>query len=387
MISKLDRYKRVFSFIALFLLLFIGAAAILEQAIEGTGSLTLIGAFITMSYLPFSWLLQRYGYITFNVAWISKEIWVVLLAIGGLSILGAIESFFVNPPFTALFAIPFFSTLFLSALHFSNQEIRQHGVSSINKKSLLNWAFWCFAIGTFLLLLILEYFDNQEALVVMGLFYFPTLSYLVLRWIFRQIRSVINLKNEQAKTELLHLKSQVNPHFFFNMLNNLYGLVGKDAERARELILKLSDMMRYSIYEGQKEAVTLADEMEYLKNYIELHQMRYHKTIDIQFNKQIDQEDLTVMPLLFIILLENAFKHGVEKLRKDAYVAVDISTNARAIYFSVVNNFDTTAPTDIEGIGLKNLKRRLELVYPNQHQLSFSVAKNVYKAELLIKLK
>ena len=111
MISKLDRYKRVFSFIALFLLLFIGAAAILEQAIEGTGSLTLIAAFITMSYLPLSWLLQRYDYITFNVAWISKEIWAVLLTIGGLSILGGIESFFVNPPFTALFAIPFFSTL------------------------------------------------------------------------------------------------------------------------------------------------------------------------------------------------------------------------------------------------------------------------------------
>ena len=252
---------------------------------------------------------------------------------------------------------------------------------------MLNWAFGCFAIGTFLLLIVLEYFDNQEALVFTSLFYFPTLLFLVLRWIFRQIKLIINLKNEQAKTELLHLKSQVNPHFFFNMLNNLYGLVGKDAEKARELILKLSDMMRYSIYEGQKEAVNLEAEIDYLKNYIELHKMRYHKAITINFNAQIDQADIQIMPLLFIILLENAFKHGVEKLRKDAFVTVDITTKANAINFSVSNNFDTSVANNTDGIGLKNLKRRLELVYPNQHQLSFSVSKNVYQTELLINIK
>ena len=387
MISTFDRYKRVFSFIALFLLLFISAAAILEQEIEGTGSLIMAVAFAIFIYIPLSWLLKRYHYLSFTLTWISKEIWAVLFLIGGLSIIGAIESFFVNPPFTALFAIPFFTTLFLSALHFSNDQIRKHGVTTINRKALLNWAFWCFAIGTFLLLIVLEHFDNQEALVFTGLFYFPTLFFLVLRWIFKQIKLIINLKNEQAKTELLHLKSQVNPHFFFNMLNNLYGLVGKDAEKARELILKLSDMMRYSIYEGQKEAVTLEAEIDYLKNYIELHKMRYHKAIHIDFKEQIEQEGIQIMPLLFIILLENAFKHGVEKLRKDAFVSVDISANAKEIYFSVSKNFDTSAATNAGGIGLKNLKRRLELVYPNKHQLSFSVTKNVYKAELLIRNK
>ncbi len=386
MISTFDRYKRVFSFIALLLLLFIAAAAILEQEIEGTGSLTLVAAFVALMYLPISWLLKRYDYLSVTSAWVSKEVWAVLMIIGGLSLLGAIESFFVNTPFTVLFAIPFFTILFLGALHFSDDQIRQSGRTTINRKALSYWAFGCFTIGTFLLLIVLEHFDNQEALVFTGLFYFPTLFFLVLRWIFRQIRLIISLKNEQARTELLHLKSQVNPHFFFNMLNNLYGLVGKDAEKARELILKLSDMMRYSIYEGQREAVTLAQEIDYLKNYIELHKMRYHKTIKIDFNTQIEQADRPIMPLLFIILLENAFKHGVEKLRKDAFVAVNITSKTKAIYFSVRNNFDTSTDEHTDGIGLKNLKRRLELVYPDQHQLSFSVTKNVYQAELVINI-
>jgi len=178
--------------------------------------------------------------------------------------------------------------------------------------------------------------------------------------------------------ELVHLQSQVNPHFFFNMLNNLYGLVGTDAKKAQMLILKLSDMMRYSIYEGEKNRVTLTKEIGYLKNYIELHKMRYHKKIDIDFISKIEK-DHKVMPLLFIILLENAFKHGVENLRKDAFVHIDMSSSVDEVRFNIENNFDKPDSLDnLEkitqtGIGLKNLKRRLTLAYPHQHNLSFSV--------------
>jgi len=385
MISTIDRYKRVFSLIVLFFLLFIAAAGILEQEIEMTGGLTIAGAFLALAYLPISWGLKKFNYLTFTSNWISKEIWAVLITVGLLSIIGGIESYIKNPSFTVLFAIPFFAILFLGALHLSNDQIRKQGISSIDKQILFKWAFWCFAIGMFLLLNVLEYYDNQDALAITGISYFALLFFLILRWIFRQIRALINLKNEKAKTELLHLKSQVNPHFFFNMLNNLYGLVGKDAEKARELILKLSDMMRYSIYEGQKEEVTLAAEIEYLNNYIELHKMRYHKEIKVAFNSRVDKKGIKLMPLLFIILLENAFKHGVEKLRKDAFVTVNISAKENGVRFSVENNFDKGTVRNSTGIGLKNLKRRLELVYPKKHQLSFSVTKEVYKAELFLK--
>jgi len=215
--------------------------------------------------------------------------------------------------------------------------------------------------------------------------YYILLIVLGSYWFLKQIISFFKLKNEKAKTELLHLKSQVNPHFFFNTLNNLYGLVGIDSKKAQELILKLSDMMRYSIYEGEKEEVSLKAEVDYLKNYIELHKMRYHKPIDVKFKVEIEY-DYKVMPLLFIILLENAFKHGIENLSKDAYVYIYISSKNDNVFLEIENNFDNKLPIDSNGIGLKNLKRRLELVYPKKHTLSFSKTEGVYKATLTLQL-
>jgi len=201
-------------------------------------------------------------------------------------------------------------------------------------------------------------------------------------WLVKQIKFITNLKKEKAQTELLHLQSQVNPHFFFNMLNNLYGLVGTDAKKAQALILKLSDMMRYSIYEGEKDVIALKDEVEYLKNYIELHQMRYHKKIDVRFTYTI-QEGYKVTPLLFLILLENSFKHGVENLRENAYVQANMTANVNKIYFEIENNFDPEIG-EKPGIGLKNLKRRLELAYPNKHNFSIAITDNVYKTQLML---
>ena len=217
------------------------------------------------------------------------------------------------------------------------------------------------------------------------LLYYLLLIILGVFWFTKQIISLIKLKNEKTKTELLHLKSQVNPHFFFNTLNNIYGLVGTDAKKAQKLILKLSDMMRYSIYEGEQDLVTLKEEVDYLMNYIELHKMRYHKEIDVQFEVQIENE-YKVMPLLYIILLENAFKHGLENLHEDAYVHLKMKTKNNEVFFEIENNFDIEQPKGDNGIGLKNLKRRLELVYPKKHTLTFSTSKNIYKVQLTLQL-
>lgn len=226
--------------------------------------------------------------------------------------------------------------------------------------------------------------ENYPAsIAVIALVYYVILILLAVFWFTKQIVTFFKLKNENSKAELLHLKSQVNPHFFFNTLNNLYGLVAVNPNKAQELILKLSDMMRYSIYEGEKDAVLLNDEVDYLKNYIELHKMRYHKEIDIEFKSQIDN-NYKVMPLLFIILLENAFKHGVENLRKNAFVRINIFTFGNKIQFDIENNFDTTEVNKEAGIGLKNLQRRLELVYSKKHEFSFSVEDNIYKATLIL---
>ncbi|MEP0273587.1 sensor histidine kinase [Ekhidna sp.] len=235
----------------------------------------------------------------------------------------------------------------------------------------------------FILLIIAGIAEDAELQVVVFTFFFTIL--IVTPWLIWQIRSLLRLKNEKSKTELLHLQSQVNPHFFFNTLNNLYGLIETDPKKAGKLVLKLSDMMRYSIYEGEKETVTIKEEIDYLKNYIELHKMRYRKKIDVQFDHHIIDESLKVMPLLFILLLENAFKHGVENLREKAYVKIYLSTSDSEIHFTIENNFDKEALSEEKGIGIKNLKRRLELAYPRRHSLSISSSGDIYKAQLTLK--
>jgi LytS/YehU family sensor histidine kinase len=235
--------------------------------------------------------------------------------------------------------------------------------------------------------------DNQSVvflgnynpkIVILVIFYYVLLLGFGVYWFIRQLIFVAKLKNEKSKVELMLLKSQVSPHFFFNMLNNLYGLVSKDAEKAQELILKLSDLMRYSIYESENEMVTLKEEVDYLNNYIELHKMRYHKHIIIDFNCNID-ENKRVAPLLFIILLENSFKHGVERLRENAKVIINFTSSENEIKFEIENNFDSSENLKNEtGIGLKNLKRRLELTYPNKHNLVLSSTESNYSAKLIL---
>ncbi len=230
----------------------------------------------------------------------------------------------------------------------------------------------------------LERFNPKISFLISA--YYILLFSLGIYWFVKQVMAISRLKNEKAKAELMLLKSQVNPHFFFNMLNNLYGWVTKDQKRAQEIILKLSDMMRYSIYDGEKETVTLKDEISYLKNYIELHKMRYHKTIDINFTSNIDEKQ-KVPPLLFIILLENAFKHGVESLTEKAFVNISIATLNEETQFAIENNFSGNDESEKKeaGIGLKNLERRLELIYPDKHKLLITKMENLYKAQLILK--
>ena len=203
-------------------------------------------------------------------------------------------------------------------------------------------------------------------------------------WLLIQLKSIISIKKELKESELLHLKSQVNPHFFFNMLNGLYSFIEKDPKKARQLVLKLSDLMRYGIYESDKTSVSIEEEIIYLQNYIELHKMRYYKDIDVKFTTSLDKKEYQVMPLLFINLVENAFKHGIENLREKAYVCMKLSANNGVVKFDIENNFDKEVEGNKEGIGLKNLKRRLELTYPKKHSLTFNKEEGIFKAQLIL---
>lgn len=214
-------------------------------------------------------------------------------------------------------------------------------------------------------------------------FFFMPIPLFIVLWAYEQWKWLKTLKSDKTEAELALLKTQINPHFFFNTLNNLYSLTVKHSEKAPDVILKLSDMMRYTIYEGKKEYVPLKEEIEYLKNYIELHKIRYRKEVTFQFNHSINEED-TIAPLLFIILLENAFKHGVEMLTDEAYIKMDLTSDSREIHFTIENNFDPTVTNEESGIGLENLKRRLALIYPTTHKLNITQKENIYKVDLKI---
>ena len=228
-----------------------------------------------------------------------------------------------------------------------------------------------------------DYFDYHKENIIN--FLIVPIPVLIGLWFYEQWRWMRTLQAEKGKAELALLKSQINPHFFFNTLNNLYGLVVEKSEKAPAVVLKLSDMMRYTIYEGREEFVSLKDEIDYLENYIELHKIRYQKKVNIVFNYEVAKE-VQVAPLLFIILLENAFKHGVERLTENAYIHLNLQTFDEELLFSIENNFDIIPANPHKGIGLENLKKRLEHTYPNQHELLIESMPPIYKASLKLAL-
>ncbi len=221
---------------------------------------------------------------------------------------------------------------------------------------------------------------------IFQLLFFLTIGYIIFSWIFNLWKQYQQLKNDKTEAELALLKSKIDPHFFFNTLNNLYGLAIKKSDEAPQVILKLSEIMRYTIYEGENKIVLLKDEISYLEQYIEIHKIRYKKTVSINFTKTIDDEAIAVAPLLFIMLLENAFKHGVESLTNNAYIQIDLIVKNKVITFRIENNFEEKENIKT-GIGIENLKRRLQLTYPKRHQLSINKKASIYSAKLIIKPK
>ena len=223
--------------------------------------------------------------------------------------------------------------------------------------------------------------DHHQNFIRFMIFPLPVFAGL---WGYEQWRWLRTLQTEKTQTELSLLKNQINPHFFFNTLNNLYGLAVEKSDLAPEMILKLSDLMRYTIYEANEEQVPLAHEVRYLEDFIALHQIRYQKQVEITFRKEM-QNHHQIAPLLLIVPLENAIKHGVESLAEKAYVHIEVNTTPDQIFFRIQNNYE---PNRVEtgGIGLENLTKRLTLLYPNRHLLDIQQTEDTYTLTLTIEV-
>lgn len=217
--------------------------------------------------------------------------------------------------------------------------------------------------------------------------FWSTLIGVILAQGFDRWESYKQLKNEHAKAELSLLKSKVDPHFFFNTLNNLYGLTVEKSEKAPDVILKLSDIMRYVIYDGDEERVSLKKEIEYLEKYIEIHKIRFKKQVDITFEKNIENDSEQIAPLMLVTLIENAFKHGIEQLADNAYLNIDLTVQKGKLTFLVENNFKEKDKKKRSGIGLRNLQKRLQLIYPKKHKIELQKNDSVFTAKLNLMLR
>lgn len=196
--------------------------------------------------------------------------------------------------------------------------------------------------------------------------------------------------NEQKKTaELSALKHQLNPHFLFNTLNNLYALALKKADETPEAISKLSDILDYMLYRCNEQFVQLYKEIELIENYLTLEQIRYSKRVALTFKNEVTT-DVKIAPLLLLTFIENAFKHGVSEELKQAKIDISLKVDDAKIFFTIFNTIPKTAAYTSNGdaaIGLKNVKKQLELLYPNSHILDIDKTTDSYTVNLTLKAK
>lgn len=230
-----------------------------------------------------------------------------------------------------------------------------------------------------LLRIIFSYSLNYVLFVLMSFLYW----YLTLYQKEKQNR--LSLQNEKLKAELLFLKSQVSPHFLFNSLNNIYSLSVNKHDNAPVMIEKLSDILRYIIYEGNKQDVMLEREMELISNFIDLQLL---KKLKAEKNISISIEGLhssqRIAPLILINIIENCFKHSDLAYNEDGFLVVKVSIENNHLNFSTANSFKESIKKS--GIGLENIKLQLQHYYPNKHQVDISNSDSVFKVEWKIDL-
>jgi len=203
-------------------------------------------------------------------------------------------------------------------------------------------------------------------------------------WYFqRQLLQRIEI--EKLNTELDYLKAQTNPHFLFNSLNTVFFQIDKSNETARDTLSKFSDMLRYQLYECNGNEVSVEKEIAYLKNYVDLQRLRSNENYFIEFSCTDNLSGYTIAPLILIPFVENAFKYVSHFPDAPNEVKIQLGLNDRSFEMRVLNTVNTVSDKQLGGIGLKNARRRLALLYPNRHQLTMTEENGVFEVNLELK--
>ncbi len=226
--------------------------------------------------------------------------------------------------------------------------------------------------------------DPYNTVLFLLIFTVGTCISVIQRWLKTEQNRKAT-ENEKLNTELSFLKSQVNPHFFFNTLNNIYSLAVVRSEKTAPAVMKLSAIMRYILTETQHDLVPLSNEVDFIHNFIDLQKVRLTDKVILHFSAKGNDDNLLVAPLLFIPFVENAFKYGVST-KESSNINIEIKTVGTRILFSSVNYIVPSENNLMEntGIGINNVKRRLELMYPGKHKVTTFEKDNYYNVQLEI---
>jgi two-component system, LytTR family, sensor kinase len=194
------------------------------------------------------------------------------------------------------------------------------------------------------------------------------------------------LIREKLQSELNFLRAQTNPHFLFNTLNNLYVLAWKKSDKTAEAILMLSKIMRFVLYECRASRIKITEESKVIQDYIELEKLRYNKRLKVNYQENIDNPNAMIAPLLLLPFAENSFKHGASSTTGAVEITINLTLNDNILHFSVKNTFEKAKNKPNEGIGLKNVKRQLELIYPEKYTLDILEGEEEFEVNLEVAL-
>jgi len=213
----------------------------------------------------------------------------------------------------------------------------------------------------------------------------------ILKHWYEQDRKHQNIQQEKTEAELNYLKSQIHPHFLFNTLNSLYALTLKKSDQASKVVLKLSQLLDYLLYDSNKQTVPVEKELELIENYISLEKIRFGDRLHLTYSSRSDDPGLEIAPLLLLPFVENCFKHGASNQPEEVWVDIQITVEDHSLHMKISNSKDPTIKQhdkDHNGIGLQNVKRRLDLIYGKENYTMHLEDKgDSYTAELRLKNK
>ena len=199
-------------------------------------------------------------------------------------------------------------------------------------------------------------------------------------------KRLAELEHENLEQQLEYLRYQINPHFFMNTLNNIHALVDIDPEQAKDTILELSKMMRFVLYEGNKKDVPISREFDFIRHYVALMQLRYTEKVKITLDMPQESPDRQIPPLILITFIENAFKHGIS-YQRESFIDINVAVEGEKLKFKCSNSKADQANEEKGGVGLDNVRKRLNLLYDNNYTLDINDTPDIYHVELVIPLK